>query len=118
MTFDTGVLIALERRSASAFALLRACRLSRAKITIPASVVSEWWRGTHRALLDIGDIEPLTSNLAQEAGGLLAMTNRSNAIDATVVASAARRADILVTSDPADLQELAAHAPGVTLERL
>jgi predicted nucleic acid-binding protein len=69
VTFDTGVLIALERRHAGALALLRACRISRASITIPAAVVAEWWRGTHRALLEIGSIEPLSAELAQRAGG-------------------------------------------------
>lgn len=34
ITFDTGILIALERRHAGALALLRACWLSRATVTI------------------------------------------------------------------------------------
>lgn len=60
-SFDTGVLIGLERRHASALALLKACKLSRATITIPASVVAEWWRGSHRAVLESGVVEALTS---------------------------------------------------------
>lgn len=87
VTFDTGVLIALERRQASALALLRACRMSRATITIPAAVVAEWWRGSHRAHLEIGSLESLSPELAQRAGELLAVTKGSNAVDATVVAS-------------------------------
>jgi len=118
VTFDTGMLIALERRHAGALALLRACRLSRAPITIPAAVVAEWWRGTHRALLEVGSLEPLTPALAQRAGELLATTRGSNAVDATVVASAAQRGDLVVTGDAGDLRPLAACVDGVAVEGL
>jgi predicted nucleic acid-binding protein len=118
VTFDTGVLIALERRHAGALALLRACRISRASITIPATVVAEWWRGSHRALLEIGSIDPLGPELAQAAGELLAEAKGSNTIDATVVASAAQRGDLVVTGDAADLRRLAASVGNVTVEPL
>ena len=118
VTFDTGMLIALERRHAGALALLRACRLSRAAITIPATVVAEWWRGTHRFLLESGAVEPLTPDLAQRAGELLVLTGGSNAIDATVIASAARRGDIVVTGDGDDLRALARTVGNVTVEDL
>lgn len=118
VTFDTGMLVALERRHAGALALLRACRLSRASITIPAAVVAAWWRGTHRALLESGRVEALTPELAERAGELLASTAGSNAVGATVVASAALRRDLVVTGDEHDLRELAAHVSGVTIERL
>lgn len=118
VTFDTGVLIALERRHAGALALLRACSLSRASITIPAAVVAEWWRGAHRALLESGSLEALSPELAKRAGELLAETGRSNAVDATVVASAARRGDIVVTGDGDDLRELARVVRGVVVEDL
>lgn len=118
VTFDTGMLVALERRHAGALALLRACRLSRASITIPAAVVAEWWRGTHRALLESGRIEPLTPALAELAGELLASTSGSNAVDATVVASAAQRGDLVVAGDEHDLRELAEFVTGVTVEGL
>ena len=107
VTFDTGMLIALERRKSGALALLRACRLSRARITIPAAVVSEWWRGAHGALLESGTLEPLSIALAKHAGMLLAKTGRANAVDAIVIASAAQRGDLVATSDESDLVELA-----------
>ena len=118
VTFDTGMLVALERRHAGALARLRACRLSRASITIPAAVVAEWWRGTHRALLESGRVEALTPELAERAGELLASTAGSNAVDATVIASAALRGDLVVTGDEHDLRELAELVSGVTVERL
>jgi predicted nuclease of predicted toxin-antitoxin system len=64
-----------------------------------------------------GTLEALTA-LAERAGLLLAQTGRSNAIDATVVASAAQRGDIVVTSDKDDLAEVAAHATNVRVEAI
>jgi len=116
VTFDTGVLIALERRKAGALALLQACRLSRTKITIPATVLAEWWRGSHGAMLEIGTLEALTPQLALQAGKLLAQTRGSNAIDATVVASAAQRGDLVVTGDAEDLRALAKGVTGIDVE--
>jgi hypothetical protein len=106
---------ALERRHAGALALLEACRLSRAAITIPAAVVAEWWRGSHRALLEVGALEALTPELAQAAGELLASTGKSNAVHATVVASAAQRGDIVATGDEGDLTELAQSVRNVVI---
>jgi predicted nucleic acid-binding protein len=118
VTFDAGVLIALERHHAGALALLRACRMSRASITIPAGVVAEWWRGTHRALLESGSVEPLSPELAERAGELLAEAKGSNTIDATVVASAAQRGDVIATGDADDLRLLAASLRNVIVEAL
>lgn len=113
ITFDTGALIALERRKASALALMRVCRQARVRITIPAVVVAEWRRGTHRAVLEAAILEPLSPVLAEAAGALLARARRSDTIDAIVVASAAQRGDLIVTSDPHDLKGLASLVAGV-----
>jgi len=113
VTFDTGALIALERRKASALALLRVCRQARIRITIPAAVVAEWWRGSHIALLEGADLEPLSPALAKLAGELLATARRADTIDATVIASAAQRGDLVITDDPKDLRLLASYAQGV-----
>jgi predicted nucleic acid-binding protein len=78
--------------------------------------VAEWWRGTHKQLLEIGTIEPLTLVLAREAGLLLARTGRNNAIDALVVASAAQRGDLVITDDPDDIQALAKLVAGVDVD--
>jgi PIN domain-containing protein len=118
VTLDAGTLIALERRKAGALALLQACRLSRARITIPATVLAEWWRGAHAAILEVGTLEPLTPQLALYAGKLLAETGGSNAVDATVVASAAQRRDLVVTGDSDDLRALAKRVTGVDVEVL
>ncbi len=115
MTFDTGVLIALERRHAGALALLKACRLSRAIITIPAAVIAEWWRGSHRALLDSALLEALSPELGQAAGLLLAASGGSNAVDACVMASAATRGDVVATGDADDMLMLSMFVQNVTI---
>jgi predicted nucleic acid-binding protein len=84
--------------------------------TIPAPVLAQTWRGPRSArialLLRSCVIEPLDESLAKEAGELLARAGTADAIDAIVVASAARRRDVILTSDAADLRRLAAAARG------
>jgi len=65
-----------------------------------------------------GRVEALTPELAERAGELLASTAGANAVDATVVASAALRGDLVITGDEHDLRELADLVSGVTVEHL
>ena len=113
LTFDTGALIALERRNARMLKVFRAAALRQTAITVPAAVVAEWWRGQRdrvvRNLLESVDIEPLLETTAKAAGEALAATGGSNAIDAVVMASAASRGDVVYTSDMGDLLQLKEH---------
>ena len=120
LTFDTGALIALERRKQRMGKVLAVARLKNIPITIPAPVVVEWWRGQTsgiRALLRAATIEPLTEELALSAGEALARTNGRNAVDAIVMASAATRGDIVYTSDVRDLAALQAVFPATRVLR-
>jgi predicted nucleic acid-binding protein len=112
ITFDTGALIALERRSAHARKILERATELKIRITVPSAVITEWWRGRS----DMRDnvvlavrIEPLSERLAKLAGEAVASVRGSTAIDAIVMASAAQRGDVVYTSDVDDLQRLAAH---------
>ena len=116
ITFDTGVLVALERRKFRAWQVYRRARERGISITVPAAVLGEWWRGR----TDLRDwirssvrIEPLTDPVARLAGEALAAVRRAAAIDAFVMASAALRGDVVYTSDSADLDRLRAFFPGV-----
>lgn len=112
LTFDTGALIAIERRRKRMKEILAAARTLRVTITVPSIVVAEWWRGQRGAVARILDgiaIEPLDEALARMAGEALAKTRTKNAVDAVVVASAARRGDVVYTSDVPDLSRLAEH---------
>ena len=63
-------------------------------------------------LIDECAIDSLDLALAQMAGELLGRTGTSDAVDAAVVVSAARRGDAILTTDPDDLRALAASMPG------
>jgi predicted nucleic acid-binding protein len=119
LTFDTGALIALERRRQRMADVFRRATQRGVPITVPASVVAEWWRGQRsqlaRDILAAVDVEPVTEPIARAAGEALAATRRRNSVDAVVVASAAMRGDIVYTSDVADLTRLAAHFRSVRI---
>ncbi len=111
ITLDAGALIALERRSQRITDVLRAARARRDAIVSPAPVVTEWWRGRtdwREAILAAIHVEPVDELLARLAGEAIAEVKGATAIDALVMASAARRGDVVYTSDPADLEKLRA----------
>ena len=118
LTFDTGALIALERRHQRVARVYRAAVAGGVPITVPAVVVAEWWRGRSEArevILRGVRVEPTTADLAQLAGEALAAVSSAATVDALVMASAARRGDIVYTSDVGDLQRLQTYFPAVTL---
>lgn len=118
LTFDTGALIALERRRVRIAQVYRTAVEDGRSITVPAAVVVEWWRGAssiREVLLRGVRVEPLDDNLAKLAGEALAAVPKATAIDAVVMASAARRGDIVYTSDLPDLTRLQAFFPTVRL---
>lgn len=112
LTLDTGALLAFERKDAHVRrALELAFRLGEPP-TVPTVVVAQAWRDGRRqariaSVLESADVEPLDETLARRAGELLGRTGTSDAVDAVVAQSAARRGDIVLTSDPDDLQVLA-----------
>jgi hypothetical protein len=61
------------------------------------------------------EVVPLDESLAKEAGKLLASSKTNDAVDASVVAAAARSRSTIITSDPEDLRHLATHVTGVTI---
>ena len=118
LTFDTGMLIALERRRRRAEEFLLKAREDRIVPVVPADVVTEWWRGRtdrREAILELVRVEPLSERLARAAGEALAAVRGATAIDAVVMASAASRGDVVLTSDFDDLDRLRRHFPGVRL---
>jgi predicted nucleic acid-binding protein len=118
LTFDTGALIALERRHQRIARVYHAAVSAGVPITVPAVVVAEWWRGRSEArefILRGVRVEPTTTELARGAGEALAAVSSAATVDAIVMASAARRGDIVYTSDFGDLQRLKRYFPTVTL---
>jgi predicted nucleic acid-binding protein len=116
ITFDTGALIALERRRQRMRAILELALSRDQRITVPADVVGEWWRGrtdTREMILESVDVEQLTEDLAKRAGEALAVVDAATLVDAIVMASAASRGDVVYTSDVDDLEALRSYFPGV-----
>lgn len=116
ITFDTGALVALERRRQRMRELVERAATRGLPITVPADVVAEWWRGRtdlREAILESVDVEPLTEALAKLAGEALAAVRGATPVDAIVMASAATRGDVVFSSDVGDLERLRAYFPGV-----
>jgi len=112
ITFDTGALIALERRGARARKVLERATEQKVRITVPAAVVTEWWRSrsdVRERILMAVRVEPLSESLAKLAGEALAAVKGASPIDAIVMASAAQRGDVVYTADVSDLARLAGY---------
>jgi len=112
ITFDTGALIALERRGQRIRKVLERATEQKVRITVPAAVVTEWWRSRNdvRQLILAGvRVEPLSESLAKVAGEALAAVKGATVVDAIVMASAAQRGDVVYTADVADLAKLAGY---------
>jgi hypothetical protein len=109
-TLDTGALVALERRDRRMTRFFDNALLDRRAVTVPLAVVAEWWRARSRAresILRAVRVEIPDLALAQTAGEALAVVGAGPSIvDAMVMASAARRGDIVFTGDFGDLSRL------------
>lgn len=116
LTFDTGALLALERRRQRIRQIVTVAVRDGVRVTIPAAVVAEWWRGRTALrddLLAAFDVEVLDDTLAKLAGEALAAMPSATVVDALVMASAARRGDVVLTSDVDALARLQRYFPGV-----
>ena len=112
ITYDTGALIAAERAERRMWARHRALLALREVPTVPAPVVAQSWRGGRQALLArllAGcDVEALDDGQARSVGSLAGRAATTDIVDVCVVEGAIRRHDLVVSSDPDDLQAIAA----------
>lgn len=87
--------------------------------TIPSPAIIEAWRGGRQARLSrlIHDcrVDDLDESRARRAGELCAKAGSDDPVDAAVIESAARRGDVILTSDPDDLRALATFVPAVAI---
>jgi predicted nucleic acid-binding protein len=116
-TFDTGMLIALERRKRRATDAFRNIVRRGFLPIVPAVVYAEWWRGRtdlREAILAAVIVEDMPPALCRAAGEALAAVAGSTLADAVVMASAALRGGgVVYTGDLDDLQRLQRHFPTV-----
>lgn len=116
-TFDTGMLIALERRKRAAWDAFRAIVRRGLVPVVPAVVYVEWWRGRRddrEAILEAVLVEGMEPALCRAAGEALGAVRGATLADAVVMASAALRGGgVVYTSDIEDLRNLQRHFPNV-----
>jgi predicted nucleic acid-binding protein len=115
ITFDTGALIALERRKDRAMKVYTHARDRGLIVAAPNMTLAEWWRGRTdrreavvRGLL----LEPVTDEVMKLAGLALGKV-RATTIDAIVAAFAVQRTGIVYTSDVGDFQTLQTFFPAL-----
>lgn len=120
-TFDTGMLVALERQRPRALEVFRAIVHRGYLPVVPAIVYAEWWRGRPGVAQDLAAtlvIEDLTAPVARLAGEALAAVRAVSVGDAIVMASAALRGGgIVYSSDYVDLSALQRFFPMVRVLR-
>lgn len=114
LTLDAGALIAVDDGNRHVMATLRRAREDSWQILIPAGVLGQVWRSPARqaslaAFLKWRNarIEPLTGNLARQAGVLCGRRGTADVVDASVALCALQHGGRVLTSDPGDLLHLA-----------
>lgn len=113
-TFDTGMLVALDRNEREAWVVLRRL-INRGEVpAVPTVVTAQAWRDGRRQVQlarALGDCRPeiLSDDLARKAGELCQRSRTADIVDAVVIESAGRRNDDVYTGDIGDLEKLAGH---------
>ncbi|MBN1240259.1 MAG: hypothetical protein JXB36_17275 [Gammaproteobacteria bacterium] len=115
LVLDSGALIALERNDRAMWRRLKAAQLAGSVPVCHGGVLGQAWRGRGprqallaKALAGI-DVRALDERLGRLAGELLARSGTQDVVDAALVLLA-EDGDDIVTSDPDDLELLAALA--------
>jgi predicted nucleic acid-binding protein len=113
VSFDSGVLIALERKEPGAWAWMRRATERGIPPLVSTAAIAEVWRGGRRAswlasALRGCEIAPVTERLARTAGTACGATG-AQTVDAVIAATAAAQGATLVTADIADMHALADH---------
>lgn len=112
LTYDTGALLAAEANHRKLWSLHARALQRGEQPVVPAAVLAQAWRGGPQAglsrLLRGCRIEALDESRARIAGTVCARSATRDIVDASVVAGALARTDLVVTSDPGDLHGIAA----------
>lgn len=112
LSFDSGLLIRLDRGDQHAWAWLKRATERGEPPTVSSVAVAESWRdGRTQArlasLLNACDVIPVDESLAKLAGEALAAVQGAGVADALIAAGAARAGATLVTEDHDDMRALA-----------
>jgi len=125
LILDAGAVIALARNEPRARAFIQRAIELNAEVRVPVVVLVETLRGSrrdagvHRVLNAVLESVPIDETIGRRAGALLGRADRSDTVDAIIVAEAIESggAEIL-TSDSDDLTALADGERRVTIHAL
>ena len=111
LVYDTGALLAAERRNPDFLALHDEVTAARIRPIVPVVVLAQAWRGSPQhqisRVLKGCDILPDDAATGRAAGVACAASGTADVVDAIVIATAVRYQAAVVTSDPGDLTRLA-----------
>jgi predicted nucleic acid-binding protein len=112
LTYDSGALIAAERKQRGMWILHRRALVRGITPVVPAGVLAEVYRSGRQAnlalLLKACSVEPLDEDKARRAGTLLGLCSiNPGAVDASVAEGALRRGDTVVTGNAEHIRALA-----------
>ena len=112
ITYDTGVLIAAERKEERVWRFHRHLVDQGVEPTVPAGVLAQAWRGGSRQywltkFLSRCRIEALDESLARRIGVICHRFGVTVVVDTSVVAGASQRGDEVVTGDRRDVAAIA-----------
>jgi hypothetical protein len=111
VVYDTGALLAAERRDFYFLALHDDLTRSHVEPIVPVVVLAQAWPGgpQHQISRTLKgcDILPDDQRIGKAAGVICASSGTSDVVDAIVVATAVHHQASVVTSDPGDLTHLA-----------
>ena len=119
IVYDTGALLAAERRNPDLLALHDELTSARIRPLVPVVVLAQAWRGgpQHQIsrVLKACDIVSDDQRIGRAAGVACAAAGTTDVVDAIVIATAVRHQAPVVTSDPGDLARIA-DAVGVKIK--
>ncbi|MEZ0090422.1 PIN domain-containing protein [Streptacidiphilus sp. EB129] len=111
IVYDTGALLAAERRNPDFLALHDELTAARIRPLVPVVVLAQAWQGgpQHQIsrVLKGCDILPDDQRVGRAAGIACGASATSDVVDAIVVVTAVQYQASVVTSDPDDLHHLA-----------
>jgi predicted nucleic acid-binding protein len=117
LVLDAGAFIALERHQPDVMRRLLAAQRNGIDLRTSAIVLGQVWRGgggkqtaISRMLASV-EVLPVTTAVGQATGVLTGRAGTNDPIDAAVVL-AAEPGDVIITSDPVDIEHLVAMSGG------
>ena len=120
IVYDTGALVAADRNDRRIWALHAGYLAEGVAPVVPAGVLAEAWRGGARQtrlvqFLAMCEVDDLDEERARRVGVLAVAAQHEDVVDVSVVESAIRRGDGIVTADPRDIATIVRAARASTL---